>query len=262
MNIFKMLMASLFLVSACSSGMHSPEGVFPQALSPQPWEETAIAAVSVDPQDIPLGQEAGDVLQKKGLRQGVDTIFNRWMAQRLIFQEETKVDKDLCAQPFVRQEAPLQALQNEVTDIFSLKFELQATFAPCASFQGRIMDLENERSIVSTLDQVLITGGPWLSRSTDSFFLVGRPLNNDGRDVMRLIGSGQIFHVLGDLAQGRIMETNQEIKEGDRVFPVWVQSTGIKAPAPEPSAQENVSEVMVEPKPVPEPEWTAPAEPK
>jgi hypothetical protein len=114
-------------------------------------------------------------------------------------------------------------------------------------------------------DDVLIRGGQWLSRSENAFFLVARPAAGAKGQVMRMIGTGRITQVLGTLAQGRLLETNREVRVGDAVCPVRVsiRRERVQSPGSRDGREKDIEEVIVEPGPLPSrPEWSAPAEPK
>lgn len=228
------------------------------------WQESTTAKVSCDSQDIPAGKEPGSVLQERGLLQGVKSVFNSWLTKGLILQEQPTSALDAHGSEFVQSETRAHADHDQETDMYTQTLDVQVTFQPSTSLRGEIIDLENEQSMAAGFDQILIQGQEWISQTEGAFFIVARPILEAKGSTLRMIGSGRIYHVLGHLAQGRLLETNKEIHVGDFIYPVWVSSRMVEEQQPDilPEADENVPEVEVHPQPKPTNEWSKPAEPK
>ena len=197
-------------------------------------------------QRIPTGEDPAFVLRQKGLRKGMQEIFNAWLTQGLLFTEQAAYES-AASRPFVQADGQVAAFEDPKTGMYAHTFDVKARFEPSQSLQGTIKSLEHDRSMAARFDQVLIQGQGWISRAQDAFFLVARPVEEVGEDVLRIIGSGRIYHVLGDTAQGRLMETNSEVKAGDYVYPVWTESRAIQQKRPDVFSAEAVEEVVVEP---------------
>lgn len=228
------------------------------------WQESATAKVSCDLQDIPVGEEPDSILQERGLLQGVKGIFNSWLTKRLLFQELPPGHSDTDKSDFVQIDTKAEAVLDQETDMYTQTFDVQARFEPRANLQGEIIDIENERSMAASFDQVLIRGQSWTSRAEGAFFIIARVVPEIQGQALRTIGSGRIYHVLGPLAQGQLLETNREIQVGDRIYPVWISTKGLEEEQADmaPKEDTDVPEVVVEPQPVPQKEWSEPAEPK
>lgn len=228
--------------------------------------DSATFEVSCDSRDISAGQKPGTVLEKKGLRQGVQEVFNTWLTQRLLFCEQLAHDPEPKSLVFVRgQEDDGKAAFDQETERYTQRYTVQVTFHPWAYLRGEIIALEQERTMAANFDQVLIKGGGWTAQAKGAYFLVARKVPETAQDVLRIISSGRIYNVLGKIAQGELMETNSEIKVGDFVYPVqaeiFAKSEKTSNTAP-PETEMDVQEVVVEPEPAPSREWTPPAEPK
>jgi len=251
------------LFSAC--GQMNKNARFPaQGPHTTPWQESATAKVSCDVQDIKGDEEPGFVLQERGLLQGVQSVFNSWLTKRLLFQEHPAEPLSAQTPDFVQMDSSPQAEHDQEADMYTQTLNVRTTFEPRANLQGTIIDLENERSMAANYDQILIQGQDWTSRADGAFFIVARPVPETHGQALRIIGSGRIYHVLGDLVQGQLLETNKEIHAGDVTYPVWVSARVVEEQEPElgPEQEQSVPEVVVEPEPKPEREWSEPAEPK
>jgi len=228
------------------------------------WQESATARVSCDLQDIPAGEDPKSILQERGLLQGVKSIFNSWLTKRLLFQQLPSGHSDTEKTEFVQIDTKAEAVLDQETDMYTQTFDVQARFEPLAHLEGEIIDLEGERSMAASFDQVLIRGQSWTSRAQGAFFIIARTVPETQGQALRTIGSGRIYHVLGSLAQGQLLETNREIQVGDRIYPVWISTQGLKEEQPDmaPKADTDVPEVVVEPQPLPHQKWSEPKEPK
>lgn len=213
------------------------------------WQESATVEVSLDSRKIQAGEKPEELLQERGVQQGVGQVINTWLNQRLLFKEQRL---DLPAQnatSFVRMTKDGEAVYARDTDMYTQRFEVQSRFKPQASVRGKITGLENERTIVGSHDQVLIQGHNWTSQAEDAFFVVARTAHEVHGDAMRLIGYGRIYHVQDWMAQGRILESNLEVMAGDSVYPVWVSSRTVEVPRASAEIADSVEEEVVEPKP-------------
>jgi len=228
--------------------------------------DSATLEVSCDSRNISADQAPGTVLEKQGLRQGVQEVFNTWLTQRMLVYEQATQEPEPKSLVFVRgQESAGKTAFDQETGIYTQRYTVQVTFRPRAYLRGEIIALEQERTMAANYDQVLIKGGQWTDQAKGAYFLVARGVPETAQGVLRMLGSGRIYNVLGKMAQGRLMETNSEIKVGDFVYPVQAEifaepeKTSNTAP---PETEMDVEEVVVEPKPAPSREWTPPAEPK
>jgi hypothetical protein len=236
-------------------------------------EDLATVEVHCDVQDVPAGKQPMAVLAKQGVLRGVQDVFNDWLTRRLLFPEydpgiqvaDCSVSKD---GDFVHGPIRAKVELEEETDTYAQSFEVQVGLKPWAKFRGEIIDLQEGRSMAGGLDQVLIQGREWIVRAEDAFFVVARPVPEIKGQALRIIGSGQIVHVLGSFAQGKLLETNHEIQVGDRIYPVWVsvRTLGHEEPPDKDTAQHDMhdmQEVVVQPQTLPfKTSWSPPAEPK
>lgn len=215
------------------------------------WQESATAEVSLDSREIQAGEDPEELLQERGLQQGVSLVLNTWLNQRLLFREHSVDLPEGNATPFMRLAKGGELVHTRDTDMYAQTFKIQSIFKPQADVRGKITGLENERTIVGSHDQVLIQGHKWTSQAQDAFFVVARTAHEVDGDALRMIGYGRIYHVQDWMAQGRILEANLEVMAGDFVYPVWVSSQTVEEPQAPAEIEESVEEVVVEPKPRP-----------
>jgi hypothetical protein len=279
--VLKSLIVTLILCFciACGSQKHSFSRLAEDPSTIQ-MEDSATVEVRCDGQDVPAGEDPYSVLEKIGVLRGAQDVFNAWLTQRLLFPEydadksaadKSAADKSACdisaseGDEFVHIPLTAYAEHEEETDMYAQSFKVQVELRPWAGFRGEIIDLQESRSMAAGFDQILIQGREWIARAEGSFFVVARPVPEIKGQAMRMIGSGQIYQVLGAFAQGKLLETNREIRVGDVIYPVWISARAL--PVEEPVAKdtgiEDIQEVIVEPKTLPsKSSWSAPEEPK
>jgi|UPI000489D030 hypothetical protein len=236
-----------------------------QALHTTQWKESATVQVSRDGPDIPEGEDPASFLQDRGAVRGVREVFNVWLTRGLLFEQKEGIVSVPRSGDFLILDQDPGVEYDASADVYSGWYAVQVRFAPRAGLEGEIIDLRGERSMAAGFDDVLIRGGQWLSGAENAFFLVARPAAGVEAPVMRMIGTGRITQVLGTLAQGRLLETNREIRVGDAVCPVRVsiRRERDQRPASRDGRKREIEEVIVEPEPLPSsPQWSAPAEPK
>ncbi|MFP4048705.1 MAG: hypothetical protein ACLFT8_02035 [Desulfovermiculus sp.] len=236
------------LVVACApleKDIARPTQDFPTTV----WQESATVEVSLDSRKIQAGEEPEDLLQDRGLQQGVGQVISTWLNQRLLFREQRLDLPEENATSFVRVAQDGKAVYTRDTDMYTQRFEVLSQLKPQASMRGKITGLENERTIVGSHDHVLIQGHNWTSQAQDAFFVVARTAHEVDGDVLRLIGYGRIHNIQDWMAQGRILEANLEVMAGDYVYPVWVSSRSVEVPRTPAEIENSVEEVVVESKP-------------
>ena len=272
--MLKSLFGSMILCFciACVSGENSFSRLTDDPSTIQ-MEDSATVEIRCDVQAVPAGKKPMDLLAKQGVLRGVQDVFNDWLTRRLLFAEhDPGIQAADCSDCSASKEgdfvqSPIRAkaeLEGEM-DTYVQSFEVQVSLKPWAKFRGEIIDLQEGRSMVGGLDQVLIQGREWIDRAEDAFFVVARPVPEIKGQALRIIGSGQMVQVLGSFGQGKLLETNYEVQIGDRIYPVWVtaRALGHEEPTGRDAAQHDIQEVVVQPQTLPsKSSWPPPAEPK
>jgi hypothetical protein len=215
------------------------------------WQESATAEVSLDYQEIQAGENPEELLQERGLQEGVSMVLNTWLNQRLLFKEQSVDAPEGNSTPYVRLAKDGAAVHARDSDMYAQTFKVQSILRPRENVRGEITGLENQRTIVASHDQVLIQGQKWTSQSEGAFFVVARPVHEVQDNALRMIGYGRIYHAQDWMAQGRLLETNLEVMAGDFVYPVWVSSQAVDVSRAHSEIEDRVEEVVVEPEPKP-----------
>ncbi|MFO7877815.1 MAG: hypothetical protein R6U55_14665 [Desulfovermiculus sp.] len=244
-----LFLATIFCCLAACAPLEKDAGGPNQSLHTTTWQESATVEVSLDSQETQAGEDPEELLQERGLLQGVRKSLNTWLNQRLLFKEQRVDLAEENSTPFVRLANGGQAVHTRETDMYTQTFKIQSIFKPKASEQGEITDLENQRTIVASHDQVLIQGQEWTSQAEDAFFVVARPAHEVDGEALRMIGYGRIYHVQDWMAQGRLLEANLEIMAGDSVYPIWVSSQTVEVSQAPTEIEDSGEEVVVEPQP-------------
>ncbi len=225
--------------------------------------------VTVDQLDIPYEGSPEQALLDEAETRGLNAIFEKWLNSGFIFQPKDCPGEEQSDFTFIRREGQFSADFDEVTGNYSFAFRLLSDFQACRHLSGKIVRLEEEKSITAPYQTVILRLQKRLPGAQKPYFLIAKEEAIRGNTILRLIGSGQIQDCLGRFALGKILKVRREIKAGNHIFLVPLSIEPIVAPeevpeqspGPEQTAAPDVDEVVVQPKMEPE-EKSMPLEPK
>ena len=149
-----------------------------------------------------------------------------------------------------------------VTGDLTQDFTFELTFIPDWKITGQIKKIEEDRYIAGSSDRVLIALFDYYPLKFPAYFLIGRQTVEENNDLVRIIGFGKLTQALGPvagvninkkysgtLAQGQILETDQEILTGDLIFLVMVKAWAKpEAQLKKEELTTDTNEVVVEPR--------------
>lgn len=258
---YKLILPCLFLlfyVFACQSVKHGEPILFQQDGSRSYVQSTQVK-VMVNPEEISPGKTPEDILWSRAEQQAMSKIMNVWLSQGLLLQPSLEQVYDPGSSNFMRRQGEVRAVQDELTEIYTQEFVLDSRFEPIKQVSGTIVKLEDKHAIAGQLQFLRINLADLTPDEQGAYFLVATGSDSDQTGMLRLIGSGKIYHVLDSMAQAVLMETKQEVRTGDIVFLL----NGLLQPVQpaEPAAAKSTElpdkeEIVVEPKAekaVPEP---------
>ncbi len=225
--------------------------------------------VSVDQQDISHGGSPEQALLAEAESQGMDAIFEKWLNSGFIFQIRDCPGEEDTEYTFIHTEGQFSADFDQVAGNYSFGFRLRSDFQACRHLSGRILRLDEEKTMTAHYQSVLLRLQGGLLNNQQPYFLIAEQESVRDISILRLIGGGKVQDALGRLARGKILKVRKEIQAGDRIFLVPVRLEPItasekvpeQAPGPEHTPVPDLDEVIVQPKEELE-EKTLPLEPK
>ncbi|MCF8085894.1 MAG: hypothetical protein K9J48_03270, partial [Desulfohalobiaceae bacterium] len=192
--------------------------------------------------------------EEKGVREAV----NPWIQKGYLIRPSGANVLDEGFSDFHVRKKEFDVEAEEITKVYSKRFEVQVTLAPVEQVSGEITSIESKRSMAAGNYQVMLELNQLVPDEQGAYFVVVKmDTALDDPEKGQIMGSGHIYRTIGNRAQGVLMETKREIQAGDLVFLLRTEVTPV-APEKEEEEPDKVEEepdqpeVMVEPKKEPQ----------
>ncbi|ACV68587.1 hypothetical protein [Desulfohalobium retbaense] len=246
------VLASLMIMtlSACTWDKEpvafAPEYTGPAAI----FEKEATIEVTSD--DATPPQRADDAqmqetLWELGVQRGGEAIVNRFLRDPLILRGGVAAGRTIS--PLIERQGEFKARADEVTGAYSQYFTASGTLMPAKEFAGTVTAVEHDRYYSGQYDTIFLQlETPLPPNAQESFFLVAQTIPTGQAGYTRLVAGGRLYQVQDNVAQGRLLESLEEVEIGDTVFLMPLDLAPVAEAVPEPAeADADYPEVVVEP---------------
>ncbi len=210
----------IFLLIACQAPK-APEDekatLFQRQQSRQ-YVQTTRINVEVGPEQISLGSSPEEILWSRAEKLGMAEIMNVWLGQRLLLQPAREQVFDVDTSSFLLRQGQFEPEQEQMTRSYAQEFKLNSMLVPVEQVGGRVVNIEDQYSMAGQFQQVTIELFDLEPDENGAYFVTGRKKEDLDSEVLQILGSGKIYHVLNGTAQASLMETKREVRTGDYIF--------------------------------------------
>ncbi len=153
---------------------------------------------------------------EKAEKQGIDKVAKTWLNKSLVFVGATGTSHSSVKKVYAKVEDDFIPLWDKIAGLYEEKFWFEATLVPTPQNSGVISGVEGGYSLAT--NHILISLKGDIPAGDKAFFIIARENSFGVGNYYQLIGVGKIYHVVGKIAQGEILTSNEEISTGDNIF--------------------------------------------
>jgi len=206
--------------------------------------------------------EIKELLWEKAVQEGFDLVGRDFVKKGFMLEggnDPSLVFEDV---HFLRKLGRIEPREAPVTGDYTHKFRMTARLQPDWKMIGKIVQLEEERYVISREDRCIAVTIDFCPQAPPAYFLVAQPTREMGKNLLQVIGCGKLIHSLedsspvmvddtyqGDLVQLELLETSEEVMKGDVIIWLQVDLTALprETKKQKPTQTGDVEEVIVEP---------------
>ncbi len=250
----------LVFLAACAQQGAKEKTVF-QDVSSETLQQSVQVQVSLGREKLELGKSPEEQLWERAEKEGVREAVNPWIEQGYLIRPSRANVLDEGFSDFLLRKGEYEAEAKEITQVYSKRFDVNVRLTPVEQVSGEVTAIEAKRSMAAGNFHVSLKLKDLTPDDQGAYFVVVQTDTALGdSEHGKIVGSGRIYRALGDKAQGTLMETKQEIQQGDLVFLLRTEIAPVTTEDEEQETEEvetepQQPEVMVEPRKEPrEPE--------
>ncbi|MFO7817553.1 MAG: hypothetical protein ACQES5_07190 [Thermodesulfobacteriota bacterium] len=207
-------------------------------------------------------EEVKKLLWEKAVEEGFELVGREFVKKGFMLEggnDHSLVSGDV---NFLRKQGRIDPREAPVTGDYTHEFRMTAKLQPDWKMIGKIVQLEEERYVISREDRCIAVTIDFCPQEPPAYFLVAQPTREMGKNLLQVIGCGKLIHSLedsspvmvdstyqGKLVQLELLETSEEVMKGDVIIWLQVEITALPQATEKqkPTATEDVEEVVVEP---------------
>ncbi|MBT8762351.1 hypothetical protein KFV02_00190 [Desulfohalobiaceae bacterium Ax17] len=260
--MFRYLCVSTCLFFLISCIQVKPVGnFFDPNLGSNPIIEKVNFEVTLTEQEIATYEDVKTAFWDKATHKGIELLMRKLIQKHILVKGsigQVPPPEDIHFFQKIGQVSPSKL---PVTNDLVQNFSFELSFIPDWKLGGQIKKIEEDRYIAGSSDRVLVVLFDYYPLKTPAYFLIGKRVEEENNHLVSIIGTGKLIQALGPvarakiddkhsgtLAQGKILETTQEVLPGDLIFLVTVKAWAKPEPQTKKQIKSDTNEVVVEPK--------------
>jgi hypothetical protein len=250
-----MILCLIFFVAACAQHGAERQTAF-QEVAPETLQRSAQVKVTLGQEKLELGKSPEEQLWKRAERKGVRKAVQPWIEKGYLIRPSRANVLDEGFSRFHKRKGEFAAQAEEITQVFSKRFDIRVTLTPVKQLSGTIASIEADRNMAAANFQVGLELEELTPDKNGAYFIVVQmDTALEDSEQGKIVASGHIYRTLDNKAQAQLLDSKREIQPGDLVFllrtevsPVSTQKDEEKEESEEVETQPSKPEVMVEPK--------------
>ncbi len=147
---------------------------------------------------------------------GIDNVAKIWLNKSLIFVGSMETSRTSKKRLYNRIDKNFTPFLEKNLKVYKQGFWFEALLDPVRENSGVISGVEGGYSLAT--NHILISLYGDIPEGGEAFFIVARKNSFKVGDYYQLIGVGKIYNIVGRMAQGELLTSNEEISTGDAVF--------------------------------------------
>ena len=235
---------------------------FDSNLGSKPIVEKTDVKVVLTEQEVANHEDMETAFWDRAMRKGMESLARKLLQKHILVKGSIGQVPSPKNVYFFQKIGQVSPGKLPVTGDLTQDFSFELTFIPDWKIAGQIKKIEEDRYIAGSSDRVLMVLFDYYPLKLPAYFLIGRQTVEESNNLIRIIGFGKLTQALGPvagvninkkysgtLAQGQILETDQEILTGDLIFLVMVKAWAKpEAQLKKEELTTDTNEVVVEPR--------------